>query len=246
MKEPPRLLEDRPSALERALLDAGASYRCSAAARAKTLEALGVAGGAALTATAVGVATSSWFAKIGWTKLVLGVSAIGAVTAVPLTYQAWQRQQEAQASDTPIGVAPAAVARPSEPREVEPPVEAADHNVEAVSAVAPPGAALRGITGTRADNRPDAPAAGLAEELAALDSARNQLAKGDSLGALARLDAYGRSYPKGRLQLEAEVLRIDALTKSGQTSLAKKRAEAFLRKYPNSVLASRVRALLGP
>jgi hypothetical protein len=103
----------------------------------------------------------------------------------------------------------------------------------------------KSVTAQRAEPKSDSPATGLAEELSALDSARALLARGESAGALARLDAYSRAYPKGRLLLEAEVLRIAALTKSGQSSLARKRAETFLRKYPNSVLASRVRALVG-
>jgi outer membrane protein assembly factor BamD (BamD/ComL family) len=71
------------------------------------------------------------------------------------------------------------------------------------------------------------------------------LARGDGEGALARLDAYSRGYPRGRLELEAEVLRIDALDQSGRTNLARERAEAFLRRHPRSVLAARVRARLG-
>jgi len=41
------------------------------------------------------------------------------------------------------------------------------------------------------------------------------------------------------------VLRIGALAKSGQTDAARKRAEAFLRRHPDSVLASRVRSYAG-
>ena len=59
----------------------------------------------------------------------------------------------------------------------------------------------------RADVRPPT----LAHELSTLDAARGMLARGDASGALARLDGYGRAYPHGRLALEAEVLRIDAL-----------------------------------
>jgi outer membrane protein assembly factor BamD (BamD/ComL family) len=84
----------------------------------------------------------------------------------------------------------------------------------------------------------------LAAELAALDQARARLDSGDASGALSLLDDYSRTYPRGRLALEAEVLRIDALAKKGQAASAAKRAEAFLRRHPNSVLASRVRGYL--
>ena len=48
--------------------------------------------------------------------------------------------------------------------------------------------------------------------------------------------------PAGGCRLEAEVLRIDALAKVGRKDAARQRAEAFLRRHPNSVLATRVRA----
>ena len=76
----------------------------------------------------------------------------------------------------------------------------------------------------------------------ALDAARSKLASGDAAGALTALDAYARNFPHGKLGLEAEVVRIDALAKSGQTVAARKRAEAFMKRHPDSVLASRVRA----
>ena len=85
----------------------------------------------------------------------------------------------------------------------------------------------------------------LTAELAALDAARAALSHSDPAGALSALDGYNRNFPHGRLRIEAEVLRIGALAKSGQTEVARKRAEAFLRLHPDSVLASRVRSYAG-
>ena len=65
---------------------------------------------------------------------------------------------------------------------------------------------------------------------------------GEGRRTLDELDAYDRRFPAGRLQIEAEVLRIDALAKIGRKDAARQHAEAFLRRYPNSVLATRVRA----
>jgi outer membrane protein assembly factor BamD (BamD/ComL family) len=87
--------------------------------------------------------------------------------------------------------------------------------------------------------------ADLSAELGAIDKARSALAGGDASGALSQLDAYSRTYPRGRLALEAEVLRIDALARSGQRDAARKRAELFVRRHPNSVLKARVQAYLG-
>jgi hypothetical protein len=99
-----------------------------------------------------------------------------------------------------------------------------------------------------AQELPQAPAsrgATLTEELGALDRARLALAGGDPRRALDELDAYDRRFPVGRLQLEAEVIRIDALAKVGRKDAARQHAEAFLRRHPNSVLTTRVRAHLG-
>jgi len=85
----------------------------------------------------------------------------------------------------------------------------------------------------------------LAAELSALDAARSSLSAGEPKAALKSLDAYARNFPRGKLSIEAEVLRIDALAKSGQTAAARSRAEAFIKRHPDSVLASRVRSSIG-
>jgi hypothetical protein len=97
-----------------------------------------------------------------------------------------------------------------------------------------------------APERSVAPPESLTRELAALDDARAALVRGDARGALIRLDTYAQGFPNGRLELEAEVLRIDALARSGRVEAARSRADAFLRRYPNSVLTSRVRAHATP
>jgi hypothetical protein len=93
-----------------------------------------------------------------------------------------------------------------------------------------------------------APAAGnaatLSQELAVLDAARSTLADGRAQGALSLLDAYERAFPRGRLELEAELLRIDALARSGRSDAAHRQAQAFLRHHPSSVLGPRVRSYL--
>ena len=80
----------------------------------------------------------------------------------------------------------------------------------------------------------------LTAELSALDTVRGKLASGDASGkALGKLDEYARTYPHRRLVLEAEVLRIDALAKNGQTGSAKKRAEAFPSPAPRTACSPR-------
>jgi len=244
MNEPRRLREDCESSLERALLDAGTSYRSSSATRERTLAALGLAGSAALSAAAIGTATSSAFAKMGWAKVLTLVSAVGAVTAVPVGYFAWRHSQEVPkvaamvSQSTAPGPLGHAVRR-------EEPAAATAAAAAAPAPEAPPPVSPAGSPNPRVPRaEAKASSADLSAELGAVEQARSALASGDASGALSRLDSYSRTYPRGRLALEAEVLRIDALARSGQRDAAKKRAELFVRRYPNSVLKARVRAYL--
>jgi hypothetical protein len=249
MIEPRRLREECESPFERALLEAGSGYRSSAAARTKTLAALGLAGSAALSASAISVSSSAVVAKLGGAKLLSAVSVVGAL-AVPAGYYTWHRYRGApsaaesnvRAATVPDTKAAAKVvaAVASEPSNAA--QAPADSNGDAQTAAAADTAA--NVHAPRLDAKSAAPNVGLTAELNALDAARSALAAGNALSALSLLDAYAHTYPHGRLGVEAEVLRIDALAKSGQSDAAKKRAEAFLRRYPNSVLASRVRGYL--
>ena len=234
--EPVRLREESASALERALLDAGRSYRSSGTARAKTMAALGVAGSATLLAGTVQAVPFATLAKMAWTttwgKLLAAISIVGAAAAVPVGYFAWQRHHPTKHG----GSVPALIAaKPSEPEPTQaPPALIGRALEEQVTENGPAGAAHLAR-----------PSVTLAHELSSLDAARGLLARGDATGALARLDAYGRTYPHGRLGLEAEVLRIDALAESGRSDAARARAKAFLQHHPHSVLAARVRTRLG-
>lgn len=254
MSEPRRLLEESDSPLERALLSAGTSYQAGPETRAKTLAALGLAGAAGLSASiAAGTSTiaatetaavsSSIAAKLGWAKVLMLLSTAGAVAAIPASYYAL--------SDPTPQVAPldrfaGALEGPVERAKVAPPPVPVEPRAEEARAEVPPVAAAPPVHASstaapRPAAKPSTSSIALQEELSALDAARTTLSSGNAQGALSLLDAYARSYPRGRLRLEAEVLRIDALARSGRLDLAKRRAEAFLAGHPNSVLASRVR-----
>ncbi|XXY52134.1 hypothetical protein WME91_13410 [Sorangium sp. So ce269] len=246
MTEPRRLLEESDSPLERALLSAGASYSPSQETRAKTLAALGLAGAAALSSAAApaalsaagtAAASSSLVAKLGWTKILVALSTVGALAGIPAGYLAWRgyHQPPASALGRFAGSFPGPIARamPSPPPAS---VGAGAAPVEAgAEEAAAPAPARSHSVGAAAEK------AALQAELETLDAARATLSSGNAQGALSLLDAYTRKHPRGRLRLEAEVVRIDALAKSGRTDAAAQRAEAFLRRHPNSVLASRVR-----
>jgi hypothetical protein len=233
MNDPPRLRDENPTRLERELLTAGSSYRSSSAARQKTLAALGLVGTAAASASVAAASTSmfpsSVAQKFGLLKL-LALSGIGVAVLTPVGFLAWQELVPRPVVSVPKVLVPAA--RPVEhPPVAEAPEPAEPAPIPAVDVPQP-----------KADAR--AASGALTAELGVLDVARSKLAAGDARGALSVLDDYTRTYPRGRLNLEAEVLRIDALAKAGETGAAKKRAEAFLKRYPKSVLASRVRRYL--
>lgn len=228
MTELRRLLDESDSATEKALLHAGRSYRSGRETRAKTLAALGIAGSTAVVATAGTAAASLAGAKLTGAKLLVAVSAVGAVSLAPIAYHALHKDHTKSAV---VVVAPAR----SAPAHVAAVVTAP----QVVEAPAVPNVA--GIAPVRSGARV-AESVSLSQELAALDAARATMARGDSQGALLLLDGYAKTCPQGRLRLEAELLRIDALAKSGQTQAAKRRAEAFLRHHPGSVLAARARS----
>ncbi|HET9954198.1 MAG TPA: hypothetical protein VFQ61_06830 [Polyangiaceae bacterium] len=239
MNEPRRLSEEAESPLEEALLQAGRSYGVSSSSHRRTLMALGLAGTATVSATASGLSAFGekalqvfqlgpvkWLAAasiVAAPAAYLGVRAASTSEPTPIAAPS----EPSGSGDAEIAAAPViaeAAASPSSP-----PVQAEE---PAVSEVAPNRVPRDGRTARRAT---------LSQELQSLDSVRSELARGDVRAALGALDSYARAFPRGRLQLEAEVLRIDALARSGQQELARRRAEAFLRRAPKSVLASRVR-----
>jgi len=239
MSDPQRLADDDVTALEQALLAAGRSYGSSASARTKTLAALGVAGSATLLAGTAQAVPLGTLAKLTWGKILAAVSLAGAAAAVP-GYYAWQHHQAAQTALSSAATPGVVVARPAQAAATPEPVLAlaarpADEQVKGEpqwpTATAPARATVRPAT--------------LGHELSTLDAARGMLARGDASGALARLDRYAHAYPHGRLALEAEVLRIDALDAAGRPDAARARAQAFLDRHPHSVLAARVRTRLG-
>ncbi|MEP7122812.1 MAG: hypothetical protein ABJE95_17940 [Byssovorax sp.] len=80
----------------------------------------------------------------------------------------------------------------------------------------------------------------LLEESRRLAEARDALRRGDASGALSLLSDLQRAVPGGILGQEREALAIEALAKSGRTSEARTRAQAFLQAYPQSPHAPHV------
>jgi TolA-binding protein len=85
-----------------------------------------------------------------------------------------------------------------------------------------------------------APRDSLAEEEALLEQAR-QLAGHSPSQALALLQQYQRRFPSGQLAAERMFLSVDVLKRLGNTTGARKQADALIRAFPSSVYAAQVK-----
>ncbi len=81
-----------------------------------------------------------------------------------------------------------------------------------------------------------------AAEWALTERGRTWVRRAQAKAALGALKTHRRQFPKGAFLEEAAALRASALCKSGREEAAAKASAAFLRRYPKSVHAKRVRA----
>jgi hypothetical protein len=233
MDVPERLLDQTGSPLERALLQELRCYRARDETRAHTLAALGVIGSSGLAAGGA----LAWLSGKTWgTKLLLTVSAASVLMGVPAGYFIL-RQSPTPPAPT---VLPTVVAKSPVPQSpsIAPPSPSTSPVLDTPTCPAAPAV-------TRVSRSGVTTGAGLRAELRALDVVRTYVASGDYLRGLSLLDSYFQNFPHGRLHLEAEVLRIDALARSGRTDAARSSAKEFLRLHPNSVHAARLRSIVG-
>jgi hypothetical protein len=233
MGDPQRLLDGTGTPLERILLQELCSYHGPKKMRAHTLAALGVTG-------STGLAAAGVVARVlgsGWrTKLLMSLSVTSVLLGVPAGYLFLKYGSPPPA----LPASPSITARP--PVQVLPAVAPAAPTespvLDAPARPSPPPAARLSRRGVRT-------ATDLRAELEALDTVRSALRGGDFLRTLSLLDAYFQKFSQGRLRLEAEVLRVDALARSGQTETARSYSKEFLRRHPESVHAARLQSIVG-
>jgi TolA-binding protein len=218
VNEPRRLIDEEGTPFERSLLSALASERPSPELARRMRQGLAVAG---VAATAK-VATASWL-KVA----LVGLASAGAGAG----YFAYQhRTAEKPPIVAPPPPAPTVVLR----------VVAAPEPVASVTpSVAPPA-----VPSVRA--RPVASGAGdLREEIRLLDQARAAVRAGSHARALKLLESYERRYPRGQFLQEAQVLRVEALGKSGNVQAAHALGKKFLAEHPDSPHVERVESVTG-
>jgi hypothetical protein len=272
MSDPRRLLEEGD--LGASLLTA-ALVLDAEEARARKAALLGVAasGTAVIALGAAAKVLPKSFAAALFTKsmvvgVVVAVVSGGAVGAIALT-----RSERSAAAPSLAATSrhtlraeggkapPASVEASSAAPQIDRVLEEASAPSPLASAVDPPPIApraapsasavgARSASSPRPAQRDEAPADAasschLAEEVALLQEARSALVQGQPARALAALDAHAQRCPHGSLGIEAEVLRIEALSRSGNASAAKARAERFIALHPGTPYAARVQALSG-
>jgi hypothetical protein len=236
MMRPKRLLADRPTDLERMLLEGALKERPSDAQRMRVREALWQAAPAS---TKTGAGAGSTVA----TKAAI-IGAIGAaIVGLALLQRARPSRGELTDADVPApsvvhnaegAVAPTVLALDSTPPITQ---LASRPNVESRSAVsskarlAAEGARVRAATQEVSDVR---------DQIRMIDEARAAMDHRDASSALGIVDRYAAKYPDGMFRQEARILRILALDDRGDHARATSLARAFLASYPTSAHVARI------
>ncbi len=88
--------------------------------------------------------------------------------------------------------------------------------------------------------RPASATESYAAELRLLQRARSEYAAHDFSAALGLVAEHGRRFPNGRLTEEREALRVRTLAAAGRRDEARLAFAAFARRFPRSVLLSRL------
>jgi hypothetical protein len=217
---------------------AAAVGQSAAAAKTAAAGAVGAGSAAAGTGTAVGIAA----------KAVLSLTLVSAVGAGTTLYvRSSSSHREARPPTVPSFVQTASPGGRSLPPEVAAPVAApamATTSLESskpsakplASAAAPPSVVHAHTRSTSSD---------VEAEVLLIGEAHRALQSGNASGALVMLDEHARRYPAGALGEERDAARIAALCALGRVAEGRDAADRFLREFPSSPLAARVRTSCG-
>jgi hypothetical protein len=173
------------------------------------------------TAAAAATVVKAGLGRVGW----LGFGAGGAVAASGVAAAVLLSQPVR--APAPVVPPPRAV-----PQSVAPAPKPVELPTVEQASVDPPSAEKRAVK--------DGPATW--DEPQLIERARRALAS-DPRRALQLAQEHQRRFPAGALGVEREVIVLEALARSGQTSEALRRARAFEARYPKSIHLPRVRAL---
>lgn len=235
------LLHPEDFELEAQLRRAGQDVTLSSAAQARLLATLGI--GAGVTAATEAAASTSFVGKLLASKGMVAAASVVSMGAIGAGVYFTQRTQ---ASDSIGDQAP--VTRSAEAAHASPPVS--DTSVVAREGaadgvvIAPQQAPVsvdKPATQPRTSARKPAADAGLRDELALVEAVSRATKAGNGALALSQSLEYKRRFPRGKLALEAQVLHIEALALAGNRAEASRLAQSFLKRYPDSPVAARIR-----
>ncbi|HEX3777931.1 MAG TPA: outer membrane protein assembly factor BamD [Polyangiaceae bacterium] len=255
MKDLTRLLDEQGTdPLEADLLRLAKNEGPSGESRRRILAGLGVAVAAGTVSQSSSAAASSAAASspsapklasraaLKWS--ITGVAAVGAAVAAFLLLRPHAPKTEPAPQITPPAVFEAAPIAPSvaTPSTAEPAPNSDSAQVTKLEDLPtlPDSSATDSSHAAPASSAPS-----LADEVAAIKSAKSALAAGNAADSLQKLDAYRKNFPHGRLTQEASVVRIEALLKSGNQVAANAAADRFLAAHADSPYAARIHTLIG-
>jgi hypothetical protein len=177
---------------------------------------------AAVAVPSTAAAATLFKAGLGRVTL-LGWGAGSAVAASGVAAAVWLSEPE----PPPVATPPAPVQQPVAP---------------VVKRLEPPPVPEAKAVPQDTEKRPVKDVATTWDEPQLIERARRALGT-DPRRALQLAQEHQRRFPGGALGVEREVIVLDALARTGQTSAALQRARAFEARYPKSIHLPRVRAL---
>ncbi len=238
MIDPTRLTEEAGGdELEGSLLRLARNEGPSADGRRKILAALAAASAASLTTQQAAATTGKGMTAAKWSVLAVAAVAIPAAILLRNADDPTPLKPVPSALNAPATEAKATPATPltGAPKDAEGPAPMALEDLPTLPSE------VAANSGTPAGKQQGS----LADEVAQLQKAKLLLKGGSPAQALAELGTYAQRFPRPMLGAEATVLRIEALSQSGDGAHAKTLAEGFLSKNPNSPYAARLRSLTG-
>lgn len=237
MNDPDRLMHSGASDFEARLLRAGRGDAVSERSRRVIVSGLGVGGvmfWASGLMAAVQKAGKGWLAAgaLSGAALWAGVKMYGTTAPVNPPHKV------VMATPTVAPVTPVTPVTPEVEAAPLPPVETAKSTDERLKSLSSRARANRSASAANDKST-------LAEELAMVDLARAALARKDAAQSLRLLDEYAHRFSPRRLDTEATVLRIEALSAAGDRATAARLGQTFLIRHPQGPYARRVRSLVG-
>lgn len=244
------MLDPQHRDLEEALLRAGREVSMSSELQAKTLSAIGLTAAAAGTVAATKVSFLS--GKVGALSTAGFVGAVGLIGAVMFvggeTKPNSAESQTTESSGREVSLPEPAIDQKTTTSESSPiinPPTTTDRQAIVDAQTTANQLATPGRQTSFSPQNANLPVqTGLRDELSQIAQAEAALKSGQYSQALALLSEYRTRFSHPQLGLEAEVLTIQALYKSGSKAGAQKRAQRFLDRHPKSPLGAQVKLYL--